>query len=112
MRARLHVRSYLSALVAGNLSSALIHLGMPANGDTNALAELPIITRDTAVAIVGSKPQPDGSEQVQADITTAGREYFAVFAVAHDGPAERITAHYYIPVNRRAQIASRVTRTL
>jgi hypothetical protein len=111
MRARLNVRSYLHALVAGNLSAALVRLGMPANGDTNALAELPIITRESTIAIVGSKPQPDGSEQVQADINTAGREYFAVFAVAHDGPAMRITAHYFIPVNRSAQIAARATRT-
>jgi hypothetical protein len=111
MRARLSVRSYLHALVAGNLSAALMHLGLPANGDTNALGELPIISRESTVAIVGSKPQADGSEQVQADITTAGREYFAVFAVAHDGPATRIVAHYYIPVNRSAQVAARAIRT-
>jgi hypothetical protein len=111
MRARLSVRSYLHALIAGNLSAALIHLGMPPTADTTALAELPIISRSTSVAIVGSKPQPDGSEQVQADITTSGREYFAIFGVQHDGPATRIFAHYYIPVNRSAQIAARAIRT-
>lgn len=111
MRARLSVRSYLHALIAGNLSAALVHLGMPPSADTTALAELPIISRSTTVAIVGSKPQPDGSEQVQADITTSGREYFAIFGVQHDGPATRIFAHYYIPVNRSAQIAARAIRT-
>ncbi|HKU66493.1 MAG TPA: hypothetical protein VJP85_01840 [Candidatus Baltobacteraceae bacterium] len=110
-RARWSVRAYLSALVEGNLSAALVRLGLPPNGNTNALGELPIITRATNVAIVGSKLQNDGSEQVQADITTAGREYFAVFSVTRDGPAIRIVDHYYIPVNRRAQIAARATRT-
>ncbi len=111
LRARLSVQSYLRALVAGNLGAALVHLGMPSNGNTNALGELPIITRASNVAVIGSKTQPDGSERVQAQIVTAGREYFAVFSVAHDGPATRIVDHYFIPVNRQAQVASRATRT-
>lgn len=105
-RARLSVRSYLHAIVAGDLGSALEHLGMPRSADTNAIAELPIISRRTMVAIVGSKPSGD-KEQVAADIVTDGREYYEVFYVAHDGPAERITDRYYIPVNRRAQVALR-----
>jgi hypothetical protein len=107
-KARWSVRAYLAALIDGNLSAALVRLGMPPNGDTNALAELPIITRATNVAIVGSKPQADGKEQVQADIVTGGREYYAVFWVARDGPAMRIVDHYYIPVSR---VAARPTRT-
>ncbi len=106
-RARLSVQSYLHALVAGNLQAALVHLGMPPTGDTNALAELPIITRSSMVAILGSNVQPDGKEKVQANIMTGKREYFAVFWVERDGPATRIVDHYYIPVNRSAQIASR-----
>lgn len=105
-RARTNVRSYLHAIVAGNLSTALTHLGMPASAGTNAIAELPIITRSTRIAILGSKPAGD-REEVQAAITTAGREYYEVFYVAHDGPATRIAERYYIPVNRRAQVALR-----
>lgn len=111
MRARSSVQGYLHALMIGNLSAALVHLGMPRSADTNALAELPIVSRSTDVSIVGSKKQADGKEQVQADIMTSGREYFAVFYVEHDGPSTRIVDHYYIPVNRRAQIAVRSTRT-
>lgn len=107
-KARWSVRAYLTALIEGNLSAALVRLGMPPNGNTNALAELPIITRGTNASIVGSKPQADGKEQVQADIVTGGREYYAVFWVARDGPAIRIVDHYYIPVSR---VATRATRT-
>lgn len=109
-RARLSVHSYLAALVAGNLPAALRHLGLPRDADTNAVSELPIVSRGTSVAILGSKPS-SGGEQVQADIVTAGREYYEVFYVVKDGPAVRITDRYYIPVNRRAEIASRSTRT-
>lgn len=107
-RARLTVKSYLRAIIAGNFPAALAHLGMPADADSSALAELPIVARGSAVAIVGSKPQSDGKEQVQADITTRGREYYEVFYVAHDGPAVRIVDRYYIPVNRPAEVAVRL----
>lgn len=106
MRARSSVRAYLGALIAGNLPAAMRHLGLPADGDTGAISELPIVTRHTNVAIVGSSPQPDGREKVQADILTGGREYFEVFYVERDGPAARIADRYYIPVNRRAQLVS------
>lgn len=105
-RARISVRSYLQAVAAGNLTLALAHLGMPAGADTGAISELPIITRSSRIAIVGSKAAGE-REVVQADITTGGREYFEVFYVEHDGPATRITDRYYIPVNRRAQVAMR-----
>lgn len=110
-RARLSVRSYLHAIVAGNLPAALAHLGMPPGSGTTPLAELPIVSPRTNVSIVGSSRQPNGNERVQVSIVTSGRAYFEIFDVAHDGPAARIVDHYYIPVNRRAQIASRVTRT-
>lgn len=103
-RARMKVQSYLRAIADGNLSAALAHLGMPANADTAAISELPIISRRTTVAILGSKADGD-REQVQADIATDGREYYEVFYVAHDGPATRIVDRYYIPVNHRAQVA-------
>jgi hypothetical protein len=105
-RARLVVSAYLHAIVAGDLGSALEHLGMPHTADTSAIAELPIVTRRTMVAIVGSKPS-GGKEEVSADIVTDGREYYEVFYVTQDGPATRITDRYYIPVNRRAQVAMR-----
>ncbi|HET9095856.1 MAG TPA: hypothetical protein VFN37_04290 [Candidatus Baltobacteraceae bacterium] len=105
-RARVSVRSYLHAIAAGNLAAALAHLGMPAGADTSAIAELPIVTRSTRIAIVGSKPAGE-REEVQADITTGGQEYYEVFYVARDGPATRIAERYYIPVNRRAQVAVR-----
>lgn len=110
-RARVNVQSYLHAIARGDLSGALVHLGLPRNGNTNALAELPIVRRSSMFAIVGSKPQADGREQVQADIVTGKREYFAVFSVERDGPATRIVDHYYIPVNKSAQVAQRVTGT-
>lgn len=109
-RARLSVRSYLHALIAGNIPLALEHLGLPRGAGTNGLAELSIVAPGTSVAIVGSKALAAG-EQVQAEIVTAGREYFEVFYVVKDGPAVRITNRYYIPVNRRAEVASRATRT-
>lgn len=108
VRARLSVRSYLHALVEGNLPAALSHLGIPADGDTSALTELPIVTRSTNVEILGSRPQTGGNEQVQAEIRTGEREYYEVFDVARDGPAMRIVDRYYIPVNRRAQVAVRL----
>jgi hypothetical protein len=80
---------------------------MPATADRSALAELAIVSRRTRVAILGSKPQARGMEQVQADIVTDGREYFEVFNIVRDGPAIRITGRYYIPVNHRAQVALR-----
>lgn len=110
-RARVSVQSYLHAIVRGNLSAALVHLGLPPNGNTNALAELPIMRRSSMFAIVGSKPQADGKEQVQASIVTGKREYFAVFSVERDGPATRIVDHYFIPVNKSAQVAQRTTGT-
>jgi hypothetical protein len=110
VRARLSVRSYLHALIAGDIPAALGHLGLPRNAGTAAISELPILASGTSVAIVGSKPSARG-EQVQADIVTGAREYYEVFYVTKDGPAVRITDRYYIPVNRRAQIASRATRT-
>ena len=110
-RARVSVQSYLHAIVRGNLSAALVHLGLPPNGNTNALAELPIMRRSSMFAIVGSKPQADGREQVQASIVTGKREYFAIFSVERDGPATRIVDHYFIPVNKSAQVAQRVTGT-
>lgn len=106
-RARLSVRAYLHEVVAGNLNAALSHLGLPAGSNKSAIAELPIVKRGTMVAILGSRPQRDGTEQVQADIVTGGREYYEIFSVGHDGPAVRIVDHYYIPVNRRAQVATR-----
>jgi hypothetical protein len=106
-RARLDVRGYLRAIIDGNLPAALAHLGMPATSSRSALAELPIISRRTRVAILGSRPQARGTEQVQADIVTDGREYYEVFYVVRDGPAVRITQRYYIPVNRSAQVAMR-----
>lgn len=109
-RARLSVRSYLRALIAGNIPLALEHLGLPRYAGTGAISELPILASGTNVAILGSKPSA-GGEQVQADIVTAGREYYEVFYVVKDGPAVRITNRYYIPVNRRAEVASRATRT-
>ncbi len=105
-QARLSVRSYLRALALGDTHSALAHLGLPPTADTKALAEMPIVSRASTVAIVGSKTQADGNEQVQAEINTDGREYYEVFAVARDGPALRIVDHYYIPVNRSAQVAA------
>jgi hypothetical protein len=107
-RARLTVHGYLDAVVAGNLRQALRHLGLPADGNTNAITELPIVTRGTSVAILGSTPQIDGREKVQADIVTRGREYFETFYVEQDGAATRIADRYYIPVNRRAEIAARL----
>jgi hypothetical protein len=104
-RARLLVQSYLDALVAGNLGSALRHLGMPADGNTNALAELPIIRRSSSISIVSTRRGGD-QEQVEADILSSGREYFEVFHVAHDGPAVRIVDRFYIPVNHSAQVAA------
>lgn len=106
-RARISVRSYLGAIIAGDLRTALSHLGMPAGAGTGAISELPIITRRSAVAIVGSKPVGE-REQVQADITTDGREYYEVFYVVRDGPATRIAERYFIPVNHRAQVALRL----
>lgn len=105
-RARTIVSSYLHALVAGDLRSALHHLGMPATADTNVIAELPIVTRRTTIEIVASKPS-GRFEQVSADIVTDGREYYEVFYIAHDGPAARIMDRYYIPVNHSAQVAMR-----
>lgn len=107
-RARLSVRSYLGAVVAGDLPAALAHLGLPSTGNTSAISELPIVSRSTTVSIVGSKPQSDDREEVQADIVTGGREYYEVFDVAKDGPAMRIVDRYYIPVNRSAQVAARL----
>ena len=107
-RARLSVRAYLNALIAGDFPAALAHLGMPPTADVDAIAELPIIARGTTVDIVGSKSQGEGKEQVQADIVTQGREYFETFDVERDGPAVRIADRFYIPVNRSAQIAARV----
>lgn len=109
-RARLSVASYLHAVRSGNLTAALVHLGLPRTASTSAIAELPIVSSSSRLTIVGSKKLADGSEQVQADIVTRGREYFEIFSVAHDGPATRIVEHYYIPVNRSAQIAERSTR--
>jgi len=106
-RARLTVQGYLRAIVDGNLAAAFAHLGMPPNADTSALAELAIVTRGTRVAILGSKPQARGTEQVQADIVTGRREYYEVFYVVHDGPAVRISDRYYIPVKHGAQVAMR-----
>lgn len=106
-RARLSVDAYLRAIIDGNLPAAFRHLGMPANGDSSALAELPIVSRDTTVAIVGSKPRTAGREEVQADIVTHGREYYEIFYVERDGPAVRIADRYYIPVNHSAQVAVR-----
>lgn len=105
-RARLSVSSYLHAIIAGDLGTALQHLGMPRTADTNAIAELPIISRRSMVAIVGSEVSGT-RERVSADIVTDGREYYEVFYVQHDGPATRIADRYYIPVNRRAQVAVR-----
>lgn len=109
-RARLSVRSYLRALIAGNIPLALEHLGLPRYAGTAAISELPILASGTSVAIMGSK-RSAGGEQVQADIVTGGREYYEMFYVVKDGPAVRITNRYYIPVNRRAEVASRATRT-
>ncbi len=106
-RARLSVRSYLHAIVDGNFAAALMNLGMSPAADTKALAEMPIVARSTRIAILGSKAQPDGREQVQAQIVTDNREYYAVFSVAEDGAAVRIVDHYFIPVNHSAQVAFR-----
>jgi hypothetical protein len=107
-RARLSVQSYLQALVAGNVSGALAHLGLPRSSGTAALAELPIISRKSTVSIVASRPRPDGGELVEADILSGGHEYFEVFHVARDGPAVRIVDRYYIPVNRRSELAAKL----
>jgi hypothetical protein len=106
-RARLDVRGYLHAIIDRNLAAAFGHLGMPATADTSALAELPIVSRRSRIAILGSRLQAPGREQVQADIVTDGREYYEVFYVVKDGAAMRITDRFYIPVNRRAQVAMR-----
>lgn len=106
-RARISVSAYLRAIIDGNLPAAFAHLGLPANAGTDAIAELPIVARDSTVAIVSSKPRTGGNEEVQADIVTHGREYYEVFYVKRDGPAVRITDRYYIPVNRSAQVAVR-----
>lgn len=105
-RARLAVRGYLDAVIAGNTASALQHLGMPADGDPNAISESSIISRGARAAIVAVKPGADGQTRVQVDITGRRGEYFEVFSVAHDGPAVRITERYYIPVNRTAEEVS------
>jgi hypothetical protein len=107
-RARLSVRSYLNALVAGNTSLALMHLGLPRTAGRAALAELPIVTRKSSVAIVSSRSQVDGRELVEADIVSGGHEYFEVFHVARDGAAVRIVDRYYIPVNRRSMVAAKI----
>jgi hypothetical protein len=102
LRSQTVVRSYLQAVIDGNLKQALKHLGMPATADVRAIAELPIISRASRVAIVGSRPQSGGNTRVEADIQTGGHEYFEVFTVTRDGPAVRIADHYYIPVNSYA----------
>lgn len=102
-RARLAVRSYLGAVIAGNTPSALEHLGMPIDGDPKAIAESQIVTRDSRAQIVGVKPEEDGTARVQVDIIGRRGEYFEIFSVARDGPAVRIKDRYYIPVNRTAE---------
>lgn len=104
-RARLAVRGYLRAVAAGNFAAAFAHLGMPANADPAALPERPIVEPGSRVAIVGSQTLDNGRTRVQADIRTHGREYYEIFNVVPDGPAQRIADRYYIPVNRSAQVA-------
>jgi|GEM_PF-2885561 len=102
-RASLVVSSYLNALIAGNTTSALHHLGLPSDANRANLSELPIVTRDTRTHVVAVDPQPDGRTKVEVDINGRSGEYFEVFYVARDGPAVRIMDRFYIPVNRTAE---------
>lgn len=99
-RARLEVQSYLDAVIAGNTRSALQHLGLPADAALVNLSEVPIISRTSTAHIVGVRPEQAGKTTVEADIKGRRGEYFDVFYVAADGPAVRITDHYYIPVGK------------
>lgn len=100
-RARLAVQSYLNAIIAGDTRSALAHLGLPPDANLVNLSEVPIISRRSSARVVSVKPRADGRTQVDADIHGKRGEYFEVFYVAADGPALRITDHYYIPVGNR-----------
>ncbi len=99
-RARLEVQSYLDAVIAGDTRSALQHLGLPPDAALVNLSEVPIISRRSTAHIVVVKPEQAGKTTVEADIKGRRGEYFDVFYVAADGPAVRITDHYYIPVGK------------
>lgn len=105
-RARLVVNSYLAAVIAGDTTRALAHLGLPTGSDPKAISESAIITRDAKAQIVAVKPGEDGTTHVQVDIMGRRGEYFEVFSVAPDGPAVRIRDRFYIPVNRTAEEVS------
>jgi len=105
-RAKLSVRSYLRDVIAGNYGAAFAHLGMRADSNPGAIAELPIVSRRSIVWIAGTRARANGV-RVRAVIRTGGREYYEFFDVARDGPAVRILDRYYVPANRRAQVALR-----
>lgn len=99
-RARLTVQSYLNAVIAGDTRTALAHLGLPPDAGLVNLSEVPIISRNSHARVIMVKPAGAGTTQVEADIKGRRGEYFEVFQVAEDGPALRITDHYYIPVGK------------
>ncbi len=102
-RARLMVKSYIAAVIAGDTRAALQHLGLPPGANAENLSELPIVSRGAHAHVTGQSLQPDGTQRVEVKIRGRGGDYFEVFTVAHDGPAVRIMNRYYVPVNRTAE---------